>query len=169
MKKRDQTKQLLLDQLRKTPIIETACQKIDISRMTVWRWKQQDPKFTKKVDEALLDGRYLVNDLAESQLIGAVKDRNLSAITYWLRNHHPDYANKLEIKHALQDEPLTPEQEALVREALRLAGGSQQIINQENYEHSTDSTQANDNSEQSNSTGIGGSNDSGPQGENSAH
>lgn len=164
MKKRDQTKQLFLDQLRKTPIIETACQKIDISRMTVWRWKQEDKEFAQKVDEALLDGRYLVNDLAESQLIGAVKDRNLSAITYWLRNHHPDYANKLEIKHALADETLTPEQEALVREALRLAGAhGENIINQQTNEQSINITEQ----LQSDPPGISGHNDQGQESPNS--
>jgi hypothetical protein len=121
MKKTDQTKRLLLEQLSKTPIVEAACQKIGISRMTFYRWKNEDKEFAKQVEKSIFEGQHLVNDLAESQLIGAVKDRNLAAITYWLRHHHPDYASKLRIEHALDDENLTPEQEAVVREALRLA------------------------------------------------
>lgn len=132
MKKTDQTKVLLLEQLRKTPIVEAACQKAGISRMTFYRWKADDATFSKQVEEALRDGQKLVNDLAESQLIGAVKDRNIPAIMYWLRNHHPDYANKLRIEHALEDDSLTPEQEAVVREALRLAALSPADITNSN-------------------------------------
>lgn len=128
MKKTDQTKNLLLEQLRKTPIVEAACQKVGISRMTFYRWKQEDEDFKRQADTALSEGRLLVNDVAEGQLISAVKDRNLSAITYWLRNHHPSYANTLRVKHEVADENLSPEQEALVREALRLASLSQVVI-----------------------------------------
>ena len=65
----------------------------------------------------------LVNDLAESQLISALKDRNFQAITYWLKHHHPNYKTKIQIEGSLQmpQEELTPEQEELVKEALRLA------------------------------------------------
>jgi hypothetical protein len=86
----------------------------------------------------MLDGQLLVNDLAESQLVSAVKDRNLSAIMYWLKHHHPNYATTIEIKHALADETLTAEQETVVREALRLAGIGRHDITSltgtENYE-----------------------------------
>lgn len=128
MKKTEETKNLLLEQLRKTPIVEAACQKVGISRMTFYRWRQDDAEFKKKAEEAMNDGQLLVNDVAEGQLISAVRDRNLSAITYWLRHHHPSYANTLQVKHALQDEELTPEQEALVREALRLASLSKAVL-----------------------------------------
>lgn len=155
MKKTDQTKELLLEQLKKTPIVQVACEKIGITRMTFYRWKREDPVFTKKVEEAILEGCFLVNDLAESQLVGAVKDRNIPAIMYWLRHHHPAYANKLEVKHAIQDENLTPEQEALVREALRLASASQLEItnpNQQIYE-----------SQNTTSAGTGGGDDQGQE------
>jgi ACT domain-containing protein len=128
MKKSDPKKELLLEQLRKAPIVEAACQKVGISRMTFYRWKQDDAEFAKNVDEAMLGGQLLVNDLAEGQLISAVRERNLQAITYWLRHHHPDYTDTIQIKHSLQDETLTPEQETLVREALRLASLSQSEI-----------------------------------------
>lgn len=127
MKNTRVTKQLILDQLRKNPIIEAACQKAGISRMTFYRWKKRSRTFAKQADEALADGRLLVSDIAESQLISAVKDRNIPAIMYWLRHHHPSYANRLQIKHALDEEALTPEQEKLVRRALSLAGATASI------------------------------------------
>lgn len=162
MKKNDQTKKLLLEQLHKTPIVEVACQKIGISRMTFYRWKKDEPEFGKLADEAVFEGQSLMNDLAESQLIGAVKERNLPAIIYWLRHHHPDYANKLEIKHAIQDENLTPEQEALVREALRLATLSEEKV-EINPEEKIDELQ------EHNPAGTDGSDDKRPEGAGGNH
>lgn len=113
MKKSDQNKELFLEQLKKTPIVQIACEKLGISRASFYRWKAEDEAFAKGVDEATLEGYLLVNDLAESQLITAVKDRNLSAVTYWLRHHHPVYANRLELNAKIKrDEGLSPEDEA---------------------------------------------------------
>ncbi len=137
MKKTDQTKELLIDQLRKTPIVEAACQKVGISRMSFYRWKNEDKEFAKKVDEALFDGQLLVNDLAESQLIGAVKDRNFQAIAYWLKHHHPSYKTRIEIEGAINTiHELSPEQEKLMRKAFELAG-----INIDDYEQNQEKGQ----------------------------
>ena len=119
----DKNKQLLIEQLKKTPIIQIACEKINIGRATFYRWKKDDENFSTQVDEALLDGNELVNDMAESQLMSAIRDKNLTAIIFWLKNHHQSYATKIEVTAKLkhEDEQLTPEQEALVMKALKLA------------------------------------------------
>lgn len=123
MKKRDQTKTLLVEQLRKGPIVESACQKVGISRMTFYRWKSEDEKFSKEVDQAILDGQKLINDLAESQLISAVNDKNIPAITYWLKHHHPSYKTRIEIEGAIETiQKLSPEDEALRIKAFKLLG-----------------------------------------------
>ena len=122
LKKSDKLKEGLLEQLRKTPIIQIACEKLNISRMSFYRWKQEDKEFAAKVDEALLDGQLLVNDLAESQLISAVKDRNMTAILAWLKHHHPAYKTRVEIEGTVNTiQELSPEQKELVRKALELA------------------------------------------------
>ncbi len=122
MKKSDQNKAMILEQLRKTPIVESACQKIGVSRMTFYRWKTDDKEFATKVDVAISEGRLLVNDFAELQLIGAVKDRNLTAILYWLKHHHASYKTRIEIEGQLNViEELSPEQKEMVRKALSLA------------------------------------------------
>lgn len=122
MKKTEQTKEALLEQLKKTPIVQIACEKLGISRWTFYRWKKEDADFSQKVDEALFDGRLLVNDLAESQLIGAVKDRNFGAIMYWLKHHHPSYKTKIQIEGELEiTEEMDPEQKEIVLRALELA------------------------------------------------
>jgi hypothetical protein len=121
--KSQKEKELLTEQLKKTPIIQLACERTSISRATYYRWRKEDQQFTKNADEALIEGILLVNDVAESQLMSAIREKNMAAIIYWLRHHHPSYANKVEISGRLthSDEELTPEQTALVKAALRLA------------------------------------------------
>jgi hypothetical protein len=121
--KTDKNKVLLIQQLKKTPIIQVSCEKVGIGRATYYRWKQDDLDFATQADEALLEGSLLVNDVAESQLISAIKDKNLTAIIFWLRHHHPNYATKVEVTARLKadNEILTPEQEELVTRALKLA------------------------------------------------
>ncbi|MFH2231696.1 MAG: hypothetical protein ABII13_00785 [Patescibacteria group bacterium] len=123
MKKSEETKQLFLEQLKKTPIVQIACEKLGVSRASFYRWRSEDAVFAKQADEATLEGHLLVNDLAESQLIGAVKDRNLQAIMYWLKHHHKDYRNRLEIEGTLNTiTELSDEQKELVKKALELTG-----------------------------------------------
>lgn len=116
-------KQLLIEQLKKTPVVQVACEKVGIGRATFYRWKNDDEKFATAVNEAIFDGNGLVNDMAESQLMSAIRDKNLTAIIFWLRNHHPSYATRVEVTAKLKhdDEQLSPEQEALVMKALKLA------------------------------------------------
>ena len=123
MKESKRTKELLLEQLKKTPIVQIACEKIGLSRVSFYTWKRKDKEFAKQVDEALVDGRSLVNDLAESQLINAVKDRNINAIVAWLKHNHPNYKTRVEIEGKLNViKELSPQQKKLVDNALKLAG-----------------------------------------------
>lgn len=123
-KRQNQNKQLLIDQLKRTPIIQIACEKAGVGRATYYRWRKEDEQFAKDADEALEEGSSLVNDMAESQLLSAIRDKNLGAIIFWLKHHHSSYATKVEVTARLKadNETLTPEQEALVTKALKLAG-----------------------------------------------
>ena len=117
------SKQKIIDQLGTTPIVQIACQKTGISRATYYRWRNEDKVFEKQADEAIEKGILLMNDMAESQLLAAIKDQNLTAVIFWLKNHHLSYATRVEVTAKLKqdDEQLTPEQEALVVKALKLA------------------------------------------------
>jgi len=121
--KKDRTKNLLIEQLKKTPIIQIACEKTGVARASFYRWKNEDKEFAKTSDEAITEGEALITDMSESQLISLIRDRNFQALQLWLRHHHPKYSNKVEITATFQSpqDELTPEQETIVREALRLA------------------------------------------------
>lgn len=120
-------KQKLIDQLKKTPVIEVACKKEGIARATFYRWRKQDPIFAEEADFALNEGSQLINDMAESQLITAIKDGNLTGIIFWLKNHHKQYAPKLEITAKTYSLPLTDDQKELIRKSLVLAFSKDKI------------------------------------------
>ena len=123
-KRKEENKGLLLEQLRKVPIVHIACQKVGISRASFYRWRAEDPEFAEEADKAVREGVQIVNDMAESQLIAAIKNENISAIRFWLQNRHAVYRNRLEVTERVSGdkEKLTAEQEELVRKALELAG-----------------------------------------------
>ena len=120
--KRNRDKELVLKQLRKIPIITVACEKVNVGKSTVYRWRDEDKKFAKDLEEALIEGESLVNDMSESQLISLIKEKNLPAIRFWLNHRHAKFREKVEITAKFEkQEELTPEQEEVVREALKLA------------------------------------------------
>ena len=137
MKNNKEAKELLIQQLKNAPIVQIACKKAGIGRATFYRWKVSDKKFAKEVNEAIIEGLLLINDVAESQLISAIKDRNLASIMFWLRHHHKAYSNKLEVTARLKksEEKLTPEQKAVIKKALALASLSEPIkkLNQKKH------------------------------------
>ncbi len=120
-KRQNKEKEILLERLKKTPIVQIACEKCGVGRATYYRWRKDDPKFANMADEALSEGSLLVNDMAESQLLQAIRSQNLGAIIFWLKHHHPSYANKLEVSGKLTEEyHLNPEQEKLMIKALTM-------------------------------------------------
>jgi len=120
--KKNRIKNEFLEQLRKIPIVQVACEKVGISRNSVYRWRNEDIKFCKDMDQALLEGEELINDMSESQLVSMIRDKNWQAISFWLRKRNPKFRDRLEVNTTtLPQEELSPEQEAIVKEALRLA------------------------------------------------
>lgn len=121
----------LIEQLRKTPIIEVACKKTGIGRATFYRWRNMDSKFAEETDLAIQEGSQLVNDMAESQLINAIKDGNLTSIIFWLKNHHRQYSPKLEVTTKNVDLPLTEDQKELIRKSLSMAFANDSSMSEE--------------------------------------
>ncbi len=80
-----------LEQIKTIPNISLACEKIGLSRNTIYRWCNEDPDFKKRLNEALGNGTESVNDLAESKLISLINSGNMQAIKYWLDNNKKNY------------------------------------------------------------------------------
>ncbi len=121
--KREHTKKVFIDHLRKIPIIQIACEKAGVARATVYRWRKESQDFCKAMEEALVEGEALINDMGESQLISLIRDKNYPAISFWLRHRHQKFRDRVEVTANIRSaaDELTPEQEAIVREALQLS------------------------------------------------
>ena len=90
--KRHKKENIFLEQIRTVPNISVACEKVGLSRNTIYRWCNEDPEFKRQLDEALNLGTASVNDLAESKLISQINSGNMRAIMYWLDNNKKNYA-----------------------------------------------------------------------------
>lgn len=94
--KKDRVQDKFLEELRKIPIVQVACERCGISRQSVYRWRKEDSDFAIYMDQALDEGEELLNDLCESQLLALVKDKNFQAIKYRLDKRHPKYRKPLQ-------------------------------------------------------------------------
>lgn len=119
--KKNKLKDQFFEELSKIPIVQVACEKTGLSRNSIYRWKKEDPDFAKEMEKAIAEGVAFVNDMSESQLLTMIKEKNYSAISFWLRHRNDNYKNKIEITTKEDNEELTPEQEKVVREALELS------------------------------------------------
>lgn len=122
-KRQIKEKETLIEYLKKTPIVQVACERTNVGRATYYRWRKEDSEFSKVADLALQEGNALVNDMAESQLMSAIKDKNMTAIIFWLKHHHPAYTTKVEVTTAFKNQEitLTDEQKQLLNKALEMA------------------------------------------------
>ena len=117
--KDQKTKEAIIEQLRKTPIVQIACEKASVARATFYRWRKADKVFAQTVDKALSEGINLVNEMAESQLISAIKNQNMTAIMFWLKHHKQVYSNRLEIKGKVVTEyELSENEKEMIKKAL---------------------------------------------------
>ncbi len=120
--KKNKLKDQFFAELAKIPIIQVACEKAGVSRNSVYRWRNEDQEFAKKMDEAMEAGIAFVNDMSESQLLTMIKEKNWSAISFWLKHRHDKYKTKIQVDGVINTiQELSPEQKTMVEQALKLA------------------------------------------------
>jgi len=90
----EKEKEKFIELLEKTPIVTSACEKMGISKSTYYRWRDYDSMFRNKADLALERGREIVNDLAESKVIGLIQESDRWATGYWLSNNCSRYRKR---------------------------------------------------------------------------
>ena len=89
----------ILEQLKKMPIIETACAKASVGYSTYYAWRKIDEEFAAEADRARAEGKSFINGMAESQLIRKIGEGHVTAMIYWLKNNHPDYTDTIRYQH----------------------------------------------------------------------
>jgi hypothetical protein len=107
-----------LEELKKIPVIQVACERTGISRMTYYRWIKQSKTFKKDVEEAIKVGNEVVCDVAETQLLNLVKDGEFGAAKFVLQSLSKKYSSKVEVKHKVVQDELTDEEKQSVQEAI---------------------------------------------------
>lgn len=80
-----------LEELQTIPNISRACEKVGITRNTVYRWRNEDQEFANKLDDSLSYGIDSINDLAESKIISKINAGDTRATIYWLENNKRNY------------------------------------------------------------------------------
>ena len=114
--KKNKIKNEFLEQLRKVPIVQVSCEKVGVSRNSVYRWRKEDTEFAKQMDDALAEGEELVNDMSESQLLSLIREKNYPAISFWLRKRSPRFRDKLEVTARIEEIKELPQEQ---KEALK--------------------------------------------------
>jgi transposase-like protein len=123
-KRQTKFKESLIMALKEMPIIEVAAKRVGVSRDTYYRWRREDKIFLRQAEDALNQGIEFINDMSESQLITLIKEKKMPAIAMWLKHNNPRYGSKKQLHtHIATAEELTPDEEKLVFEALRLVSG----------------------------------------------
>ena len=84
-------KEQFIKELRKTPIVQAVCNKLDISRNTFYRWKNEYPDFALEANEALFEGEETLNDIAEGNVAKSVAQGDLKSCKWWLEHRHPKF------------------------------------------------------------------------------
>jgi hypothetical protein len=80
-----------LEQLERIPNVSLACEKVGLARNTIYRWRNEDKAFAKRMDSAIDSGTESISDLAESKLVNHINNGNMRAIQYWLDNNKKAY------------------------------------------------------------------------------
>jgi hypothetical protein len=88
-------KKRFLSELKRVPIVSSVCEKVGLSRNTIYRWLKEDVEFKKAMNRCLHFGKESVNDLAESALINLIQQGELGAVKYWLGNNKRNYVRPI--------------------------------------------------------------------------
>lgn len=89
--KSERHRQKIIEELRKTPIVEIACKNAGVGRTTFYDWIKRNQRFRAQVEEAMLVSRESVNDLAEARMIGKIKEGSFKETRFWLEHNSPIY------------------------------------------------------------------------------
>ncbi len=87
----------ILEELERTPIIQVVCEKFGISRQTFYRWMNESEDSFNEVNKAMGFGVGLVNDVAESNVLTGIKNKDAAYTKYWLSHRHEAY--KMPFRH----------------------------------------------------------------------
>lgn len=117
-------KKQFLEELKRVPVIQVACEKTGISRQTYYRWLKNNKEFEKQSEESLKEGVKFVNDMSETQLLNLIKGGEFKAVAFWLKHRNDNYKQKIEVTTVEKEQELTEEQKEIIKQALALSNNN---------------------------------------------
>lgn len=102
--KKDRLTDKFLEELERTPVVQIACEKVGVSRNTVYRWIKEDVDFRVRFNDALSVGEDVVSDVAESNVLHGIRNKDFRYTNLWLATHHPRYRRPQIFRPAAADE-----------------------------------------------------------------
>ena len=84
-------KKRFLDILEETPLISIAAKKAGIAPATIYRWKDKDENFSRKMKKVLREGQEVISDRVESVLVKKALAGEKWAVQMWLESHRKEY------------------------------------------------------------------------------
>jgi len=94
VEKNEKAKKRVIEELMNVPIVLHACKSAGVARSTYYRWINEDKLFANDCDDAMKPGIDAISDIAEVQLINAIKQGDHKSIVYWLRHHKETYSDR---------------------------------------------------------------------------
>jgi hypothetical protein len=117
MRKHQEDKIRFLTELQKTGNVFSASSRSKIPRSTIYRWKNEDKKFSELFLSTAKFGRENMSDIAESVITNAIiADKDVKAAQYFLNHNNPRYAPKKPEKY---DFEMADNLADLIKETLR--------------------------------------------------
>ena len=99
----------MCEELKKTPNIRYVCKKVGIDHSTFYRWMSHHFSFHQLSSAALLEGRKLMNDSAESVIISGIQKGDIKSAKYWLSHNDARYASDSQISYMKHIDKVTLE------------------------------------------------------------
>ncbi len=84
-----------LKALETTPFIGTAARKVDVTRMTIYRWMHDDPEFKRAAETVRRVSREAVSEKAESNIIKGINNGDKADSKFFLTHNSKFYSPKL--------------------------------------------------------------------------
>lgn len=84
-------KEDVIEEIKNELTIKAVCQKLGLSRQTVYRWIHEDEQFKKDLFSARKQAIEDMNDECENRVLQKIKNDDSGMIKFWLRYHHEDY------------------------------------------------------------------------------
>jgi len=82
----------IIEEFKKMPIVQIACERVGVSRATYYRWIENDSIFREVAMNAISDGESFISDKSEGQLLALIGEKHFGAIKHYLETHNEKYS-----------------------------------------------------------------------------